>query len=186
MKTLIPVSLSPLWHIGHSLFRILSRHISYHWLNWQVLALGHFLSHRTIQTDLCALKPVYVETLIPHLTVFEGRNLTTVVITVAIRGRVPSWQNVWTGTLVKDEASRTALPFFPMRRQGRVSAWGRESTTLKGQWGLLWYSCRTMESFSMGKPPRLWHSVMSARAQSHQSHSWTGSPGALLLLQGLC
>lgn len=55
-----------------------------------MLEFGHFLSHLTIQTDLCAPKPVYVETLIPHMTVFEGRNLTTVVITVAIRGTDPS------------------------------------------------------------------------------------------------
>lgn len=47
-----------------------------------MLEFGHFLSHHTIQTDLCAPKPVYAETLIPHLTVFEGRNLTTEVITV--------------------------------------------------------------------------------------------------------
>lgn len=54
-----------------------------------MLEFGHFLSHLTIQTDLCAPKPVYVETLIPHMTVFEGRNLTAVVITEAIRGTVP-------------------------------------------------------------------------------------------------
>lgn len=61
---------------------MLSRHISYYWLILLTLEFGHFISHLTIQTDWCVPKPIYVEALTPYLTVFEGRDFTTAVITV--------------------------------------------------------------------------------------------------------